>query len=378
MNIKEIIKKLLGWRLLTLIFAIPAVFLLSIKPGFTQLQTGFSLNNFLSMWANFDGLQYLNLAKYGYGVPQTASAYAYFPLYPWLISFFNLFGSYIWSGLFISHLSLILAIFYLYKLIKLDYSSKIANTTILLLMLFPTAFFFGSVYSESLFLLLIVLTFYSIRKKHFFLGCIFAALASITKVTGIFLWPAILYEFYLLNQQSIKKSIFNPEILWFVLPPLGLLSYMNFLLQKTGNALYFITNQPLYGANREIGSLVLIHQVLYRYLKMVIFVDHFDPLFFTVILELLMGLLFLALVIYGIKKLRLSYSIYILLTYVVSSLTGTFSGMPRHVLVLFPAFILMAEIYQKLPKKFQYIYLFINLLFTLLTITFFTRGYFIG
>jgi Gpi18-like mannosyltransferase len=377
MLIKEIFKKVLIWRLITVIFAIPGILFLSLKPGYTQLKPGFSFDNFINMWANFDGFHYLNLAKYWYGSPFTYLNYAFFPVYPWIIRVFNILGNYIYSGLLISHLSFIFALFFLWKLIRLDYSVKVANTTLVLLLIFPTSFFFGSVYTESLFLLISVLSFFFIRKKMYFLACVFAAIASATRVTGIFIWPAILYEFWVINGKNIKKFL-TPYLLWFSLPPLGLLSYMNFQFTKTNDALFFVHSQPLFGANREVDKFIMIYQVLYRYAKMLIFVDHTNPLFFTVLLEFLVGTAFLVLVLYAFKKLRMSYSIYAFLSYLLPTLSGTFSSMPRYVLVLFPIFILMAEIYLKLPKKLQYLYLSINIVFSIFAITFFTRGYFVG
>lgn len=377
MKISDIFKKIVVWRLLTIVIAIPGIYLLPLREGFTYLTNGLSIYNLFTMWSNFDGFHYLNLAKYGYGSPFTYMNYAFFPFYPYLVSRFAFIGSYLYSALFISHLSLILGLFFLYKLIRLDYSKKIADTTFLLLLTFPTAFFFGSVYTESLFLLLSVVTFYSIRKKQIFLACIFAAIASITRVTGIFLWPAILYEFWIIFGKDIKRAI-NPDLIWFILPPLGFITYMKFQLLKTNDALFFVHSQPLFGAGREVDRLILPYQVFFRYFKMIIFVDHTSPLFFTVILEAIAGLLFLCLIIYAIKKMRLSYSIYMIPCWLIPSLTGTFSGMPRYVLVLFPAFVLLAEIYLKLPKKYQYLYLIINVIFSILAITYFTRGYFVS
>ena len=377
MTIKEIINKVITWRLIILLFAIPGIFALGLRPGFTQLTPGFSFPNLINIWANFDGDSYLKLAEYGYSSSFTHTAYAFFPIFPWLIRIVNVFGSYLFSALIISHVSLVLALYFLWKLLRLDYSKKIVDTTLLLLMVFPTAFFFGSVYSESLFFLLSVLTFYSFRKGNFFLACFFAMIASVTRVVGIFLWPALLIELWHQYGKDWKKAL-NPQAVWLLLPPLGLLSYMRFLSLKTNNAFYFLTSQPLFGASRELDKIVLPHQVFYRYLRMIIFIDHTDPLFFTILLEFITGLGFLVLVVWGLKKLRPSYSIYTALAFALPALSGTFSGMPRYVLVLFPAFILMAEVYQKLPENFRKLYLAVSVLFSLIAVTLFSRGYFIG
>ncbi len=104
-------------------------------------------------WANFDGEHYLSIAIIGYkGLEQ-----AFFPAYPKLIGFlaspfyadfFSALLSTTLVGLILSNLFLLLALVILWDLVRLDYSKKIAHLTIILLLLFPTSFYFGSLYNE--------------------------------------------------------------------------------------------------------------------------------------------------------------------------------------------------------------------------------------
>ncbi|KKS94770.1 MAG: hypothetical protein UW68_C0002G0044 [Candidatus Collierbacteria bacterium GW2011_GWB1_44_6] len=377
MSLKEILKLVLGWRLLIVIVALPAMFLLAPRTRFTNLTPTPSVANVFSMWSNFDGLHYLDLAEFGYGYQhKTDMDYAFFPVYPWAIKTFNVFGNYLASGLIISHLSLILALYFLYKLVAIDFKKKIAKETIILTLLFPTSLFFGSVYTESLFILLAVLSFYFARKNQFFLACTFAAIASATKITGIFLWPALIYEFWLAHGQDIRKSL-NLSTIWLAIPPLGLISFMRFQYIKTGNALFFATLQSNF-TGRSMDKLILLHQVYFRYAKMLIFTDHLDPLFFTVVLELLSASLILLVLIFSLKKIRLSYWLYSLLSFILPTLTGTFMSVPRFTLVLFPVFLYLALFFEKNHPYFRYAYYTLCLTMTLFSIFFFTRGYFIS
>ena len=247
----------------------------------------------------------------------------------------------------------------------------------MLLLFFPTSFFFGSYYTESIFLLLSVLAFYFARQGKFLPAALFALIASATRITGIFLWPALIIEFYLYYGKEIKKAL-NPEAIWLTLPPLGLLAYMKYQLIKTGDALYFISSQPGFGASRTVDKIILIHQVLFRYAKMLVFVDHTTPLFFAVLLEFLTGVGFLGLILYGLKKLRVSYLVYVALSFFLPTFTGTFLSMPRFVLVLFPLFVLLATILERAPKNISKVYFIVSTIFAIITIALFTRGYFIG
>lgn len=377
MSLKEILKLILGWRLLLILIALPAMFLLTPRTRFTNLTEKPSVANIFSMWSNFDGLHYLDLAEFGYGYQhKTDMDYTFFPVYPWSIKLFSFLGGYLSSGLIISHLCLILALYFLYRLTALDFKAKVSRSTIYLLLLFPTAFFFGSVYTESLFLLLTVLSFYSARKNNFFLACAFAGVASATRISGIFLWPALAYEFWLLYGGDIKRSL-NLRAIWLALPPLGLLSFMRFQFLKTGNPLFFATMQTNF-TGRTVDKLILLHQVFFRYAKMLVFTDHWDPLFFTVVLELISATLVLAIIIFSLKKIRFSYWIFMFLSYLLPSFSGTFMSVPRFTLVIFPVFIYLAYWLERQHPFIKYVYYFSSIFLSVLSIIFFTRGYFIG
>jgi len=368
MSLKEILKLVLGWRLLIVLIALPAMFLLSPRTRFTNLTPKLSVTNLFSMWSNFDGRHYLNLAELGYGFQrQTDLDYAFFPVYPWAIRILNFFDNYLTSGLIVSHLALILALYFLYKLVALDFKAKIAKSTLYLILLFPTAFFFGSTYPESLFLLLAVLSFYFVRKNMFLLACVMASIASATGVTGFFLWPAIVYEFWLANGQDFKKCL-KPSVLWLALPPLGLWSFMRFQIIKTGG-LFILA---------PIDKLVLIHQVFFRYLKMLIFTDHLDPLFFTVVLELLCATLVLVVLIFSLKKIRFSYWLFVFLSYLLPSFFGSFMSLPRYTLVMFPVFIFLALWLERQHPFVRFFYYTFSLVGSAFAIIFFTRGYFVA
>jgi len=162
--------------------------------------------NPIALWnrANFDGIHSLDTAKKGYGIYQQA----FFPLYPRLISRLTpLFdGRDLVAGFTISFVSLFLALIVFYKLLKLDYKEKIARRTIIFLLLFPTAFFFSMIYAESLFFFFIIVSFYLARTKKWWLAGIFGALASATRLAGVFLFPALLVEWWQQNKTEQRNN----------------------------------------------------------------------------------------------------------------------------------------------------------------------------
>lgn len=377
MPLKTVFKYFLSWRIIIFLIAVGSMFFIKPSTTFTDLTPEASTSDLLLMWSNFDGLHYQDIAKYGYGfITKTDMVYAFFPVYPAIMSVINhIVGNFTVSGLIISSVSLIFALYFLYKLILLDNNKKTAQNTIFLLLLFPTSFFFSSVYNESTFLLLSVLTFYFARKKNFPLASVMAMFASATRVTGIFLWLALLIEFFGSREKSSQRTL--KEVIWLVLPPLGLLVYMYYQLRMTGDPFFFINYQH-YVPGRSTDKLILIYQVFYRYLKMIFTVNPLSTTYFTVVLEFLTGSLFILLLVFSIKKIRPSYWVYCLMSFFLPTLTGTLSSIPRYAIVLFPLFTFLAAWLNHRSFLVRYTYYTFCIILSLLSIALFTRGYFIG
>src|SRR5258706_5842641 len=90
----------------------------------------------------------------------------------------------------------LVSLFVFYKIIRFDYPKKVAYLSLVALLVFPTSFFFGSVYTESLFLFLSLLSFYFARKKWWILAGISGMLLSGTRIVGIAIFPVLLWEFF--------------------------------------------------------------------------------------------------------------------------------------------------------------------------------------
>ncbi|OGH51062.1 MAG: hypothetical protein A3G13_03015 [Candidatus Levybacteria bacterium RIFCSPLOWO2_12_FULL_37_7] len=340
----------------------------------------FPLASFLlHPWANFDGLHYLFIAGNGY-----TNNFGFFPLYPILISAFSsLFGSekpfepqQFFSGFFISNIALFLSLFTFYKLLEIDYSKYEIKRSILFLLLFPTAFFFASLYSESLFLLVTLLSFYFARQQKWFLAGIFAGLASLTRIVGIFLLPALLYEFCREKTDSRHSGLSRISLfsLFFPLVSLTSYAYLNFL--KTGDWLYFIHAQGNFGNNRTVSSIVLFPQTVVRYGKILLTLNPNQYEWLISLLEL--STFFFASILLYIawkKKVRTSYLVFSVLSFLLPVSTGTFTALPRYVLILFPIFIALGMVKHKWVQR---IYVISSAIILFLLLMFFSKGYFVA
>ncbi|QQG43509.1 MAG: hypothetical protein HYW45_00630 [Candidatus Daviesbacteria bacterium] len=371
-NFKVIFLIFLSWRLLLLL-----VFFVSLQlPLAGRNFLGGGLQNYLNTpwlfaWANFDGEHYLSIANIGYkGLEQ-----AFFPIYPLLMHILsvgvgiNLTNLTI-SGLLISNLSFLLSLFLLWKLLLIDYRKKIVYLTIFLLLVFPTSFYFGAVYSESIFLLVSLAAFYFARGKHWVWATIFAILASATRVFGFLLLPAFFLEAW---QEREKFKNFW----WIIFIPLGLLAYMYYQYISVGDPLAFYKLQKIVGEQHQSGVTPL-PQVYFRYLKILFSVDPTNPIYSTMILEFFTGILFFILPILGFfKKVRWSYLFYAAAGFLLPTLQGSLSSVPRYVMVFFPAFLILAIFLTSFPKL-KIVWLTASLFWLVFETALFLRGYWVA
>lgn len=137
----------------------------------------------------WDGVGYLNIAEHGY---RTAGETILFPFYPLLIAGLGrLIDSYVVAGLLISIVGFAVGLLLLHRLCQLELGRRAADATVLLLAFAPLSFFFTAIYTESLFLALSVGAIYAARRERWAWAGILAALASVTRVTGILLLAPI-------------------------------------------------------------------------------------------------------------------------------------------------------------------------------------------
>jgi hypothetical protein len=167
----------------------------------------------------WDGSWYRLVAVEGYG-GSTAKA-AFWPLYPWMMDWGNtLTGlSPETVGYIISRLAFACALVLLYQLITIDLDVQVARRSLWALALFPTAFFFTAVYTESLFLLLTVGTLLAARKGNWWLAGIVGLLAALTRSAGVMLLAPM--GILLIQQFGSDMRRWYPSIVPAALPALG-------------------------------------------------------------------------------------------------------------------------------------------------------------
>jgi len=311
-------------------------------------------------FGNFDGVHYLRIAQDGYAYQFTQ---AFFPLYPILIklvSYITL-GNFLVAALLISNITFFVGLLLFYKLIKKNYDEKIAFWSCIFLLTFPTSFYFGSVYTEGVFFLMIIAAFYFIEEKKILLASIIGSFASATRLVGIFLAP------------SLIKKLDNKSLIPLLIIPLGLFAYMIYLKIEFNNPFYFLTAQSIWGQERSTTGIVLLPQVFWRYIKILATTSGLPLL--NASFELVSSVFAIVILILANKKVKREWLIFSWLAVLTPTLTGTLASMPRYILIAFPIFIVLTNIKSTLIK-IGIIVLFLTL--QVILVSLFTRGYWVA
>jgi hypothetical protein len=192
-----------------------ALFLLGLAPltedpvlrpyfGMQVVSTG-PAGALLGVWQRFDAIHFLRIASAGY---EAADLSAFFPLFPLFSRWLGvLLGrNYLLGSFLVANLACLAALNLLYFWMLDDgYDRMLAKRTTLFLAWFPTAFFLFVPYSESVFLMLAIAGFWGVRRQRWLLAGILFMLASLTRMAGVVLALVILSEWFF-NRRSLSAS----------------------------------------------------------------------------------------------------------------------------------------------------------------------------
>lgn len=366
---------------------------------------------FIRSFANFDGVNYIIIATQGY----LTYNQAFFPVYPiliYLVSFVT--GNPLLSGLLISFIafcgSVVLFARYVQSILREKKEKTFTVWSIVFLLTFPTAFYFNTVYTESIFFFLFISSLYFLQRKQYWLAALFAYFTGLTRIIGIFLFiPFIIhiagsvYQFtqwkQLLNIKNLQtllgaffKKIFSDYrfMLLVTAPFFGLGTYCIYLWNTTGDPFFFFTSQPVFGANRST-SLILPPQVIFRYIKifiapLIVPGGQFNFQYYAAWIEFISFVTVSCILLWDfwkicVKKIdgdivaRLGLNLFSWATLILPTLTGTLSSIPRYALLCFAIFLSLAEIKSSVVK------IAIALFFSICQVILFglfIQGYFVG
>lgn len=336
--------------------------------------------SWLSYWTKWDSGWYLSIAERGYfwDGPHTWSSVVFFPFYPVAIRFLakiiQFFTEYnfVLAGLIISNLALLFSCFYIYRLVRCDFDKRKAFRAVFYLLIFPTSVFLASLYTESLFLLLCLASFYYARQQKWITSSICGGLAALTKPLGVFLFFILLFEY--LEQRKFNLAKIKASVFSLFLTPFGLLLFMSHLYDKFKNPFLFIFAQESWGRKLQISEALTF---TWQNFKNLISKPSQNMAYLTSnLFDYAFLFLFFVLAIFVFLLLRKSYGLYMLLGLFIPLTTGQMLSMSRYVLILFPAFIFLALLGKNKVINYTIVILFSML--SSLFITMFVNSYWVG
>ena len=307
---------------------------------YEQITDGFSENNrrfhdsFLKPWFRWDSEWYLRIAVEGYK-PGGSSAFA--PIYPVLIRFTGslLGGNSLLGAYLISNLATIICCILLYQETRSKLGSPTAERTVLFLLAFPTAFFLMSAYSESLFLLFVLIAWRFMHRHQWLWSLVFSALAILTRFQGIGLILPLVYYWYKSHPSNrlwgiaylslplvfFTWGIYVHNVLGTEYPWEALEEYWNLRI-----------GWPWEGYANNISLLINPSKHVIT-----------DP--FSLSMDLLVATLFIILTVAAVKYLPAEYPLLMLVLFAPILFkvgnSGIFVSVSRYVLPLFPGFMVL-------------------------------------
>jgi Mannosyltransferase (PIG-V) len=147
------------------------------------------LGTFTDIWARWDSVFFVRIAAHGYD----ATSAAFYPLYPALVGVLGrvFFGHYVLAGVIVSLAAALAALALLYRIAEERLGYGGAQRVLLYVAVFPMSLFLQAVYSESLYLLLVVAAFLLAERGRFAAAGVTTGLAILTRVTGVALLPPL-------------------------------------------------------------------------------------------------------------------------------------------------------------------------------------------
>ncbi|MBV8066551.1 MAG: glycosyltransferase family 39 protein [Candidatus Eremiobacteraeota bacterium] len=328
-TVREVLVDFAATRIAIVVIAELAAVIIGQRAGVHVQESSHAL---LAVWGRWDAVHYLDIATHGY----QGTDMAFFPLYPLLIRIVGaLAGNHLIAGLLISSACFFFGLLYLYKLLEHEYDRAVARRAIFYVSIFPTAVYFTAVYTESLFFMLTVASFYYMRQRRWWIAAAIGFLAALTRVEGVLLIVPFTIEWWAQDRLLGRRALY--DLLAGALIPLGLAVYMAYLWVLRADPLYFSHVQIHW--NRHLAPpWVSLANAFGKVLH-----GPGAQLIANQSLEIAFTLLMIGVLVAGWHSLRPSYIAYMALSILVPMSTSNLMSMPRFALVLFPMFAILAR-----------------------------------
>jgi hypothetical protein len=292
----------------------------------------------VGVWQRWDACWYSKIATFGY--ESGADSVVFFPVMPALmwVAALPFGGDVALGGLIVSGVAYVLAVMGLIRLVGRDFNRSVARRTVLFITIAPAAFFLFAPFTEAPFLALTVWAILAARERSWLLAAAVGLVAGLTRIQGVFLVLPFAWEAWCAWREGRgpggRRWPAPASVLAVAAPAAGVASFLvatSIALGRTA-----LDAQDVWGGK----SFHPPWEVVDAGIRWVI--DHNDAIEAVNLLAL--GL-FAALVVVGVRRLPLSYTL--LAAPQVALLAIRIQPTPltsttRYLEVVFPVFVLIA------------------------------------
>lgn len=192
-------------------------------------------NNWIDGWVRWDAMWYEaivnNQPRF---LPSGHSTANFFPLYSfvsWIVAlpirlFLDHEHAFYIGALIVSSASFLLALKAVFRLASKLAGADVAVRTVWLIAVFPFSFFLTAVYADAFYFCLAAWSLTFAYEGRWPLACALAAMASMTRIPGLALYPAIVLEYLRQHDFSVRSLMKQrPAMLILAAGPLLILGY---------------------------------------------------------------------------------------------------------------------------------------------------------
>lgn len=317
-------------------FLILSYFLIRHKGGSADGLWQFFYNQFVQAG---DTPHYIEIAKHGYASSgENAKYIVFYPLYPLLVRMVQtVVRDYFVAGVLVSNVCLAVSGCYLYKIIAREYGKNKGWDGVFAYSLYPFGMFLIGMFTESLFIMLLLMCLYYIQKESYVPAAVTGFLAALTRTQGIVLLVPFVYE-WLVQCRKQKRFLWQGMMCLGI--PLGTVVYFFINQIVQGDWFAFVKHQaaePWYNTSKWIAVNLAQHFDMGK--------EYFGLGLVIYWVQLLLYFAVMLLLFYGLKKkVRVSFIAFGGAYIFVSYLQGWMISGPRYMLSCVAIYIIFASI----------------------------------
>ena len=345
----------LSTRAALIITGFLALTLFPAHPVESWMGIAFPGNNWIDGWVRWDSFWYESIVDpHPRFVPAELSNANFFPFYSWvswlaslpLRAFLDRERAFYIGALIVSSASFVLALQAIERITISLTDDAVAARTIWLIAVFPFSFFLTAVYADALYLCLCAWSLTLAYERRWYVACALAAMAAMTRIPGVALFPALGVEY--LRQQEWKLKISREALVCVVILAVAPIVIGSYYEWRYGNPLEFLHARQA-GWKRASGIAGYVRDFGY-FFETPLFpcsglaecVKEFAPT------RTLLGVIYLGLIPMSIglvaasaRTLGAGLAAFALIS-IAMALPNGFDGVGRFTAVLFPVFISLA------------------------------------